>query len=172
MLRDSSRDNQMLDTPRAEGRTVGCVVMFPPPLSIVLQYLYQLGNGSLQQFFALPASAPFTRKPSSLSWTEAAALPLVYGTVYTALVNYGKLPFNPPLAPSFPSISGEGNGSGKKRSVLILGGSSGTGSVGIQLAKKMGLNVVVTCSAANEGFVRDLGADEVSDVMSIFVIVL
>jgi NADPH:quinone reductase-like Zn-dependent oxidoreductase len=72
---------------------------------------------------------PFPSAPS-LSFTDAGALPLVYCTVYTALVNYGKLPFDPA-----PADVG-------KRSVLILGGSSGTGSVGIQLAKRMGLRVV------------------------------
>lgn len=47
--------------------------------------------------------------------------------------------------------------------MLILGGSSGTGSVGIQLAKKMGLRVVTTCSGKNIDFVKSLGADEVID---------
>jgi NADPH:quinone reductase-like Zn-dependent oxidoreductase len=102
---------------------------------------------------AIPASYPFIRKPPSLSWTDAAALPLVYGTVYTALVNYGRLPFDAPADTA-------------SRSVLILGGSSGTGSVGIQLAKKMGLKVVATCSGKNVDFVKDLGADEVIDYRS------
>jgi NADPH:quinone reductase-like Zn-dependent oxidoreductase len=92
-----------------------------------------------------------TTKPSNLSFTEAAALPLVYCTVHDALVKHGKLPFNP---------SEEERG---KRSVLILGGSSGTGSIAIQMAKKMGLVVVTTCSAKNVDFVRGLGADEASD---------
>ena len=107
------------------------------------------GNGSLQEYVAIPASAPFTHKPKSLSWTDAAALPLAYGTVFTALINYGRLALNP-----HPAEYG-------RRSVLILGGSSGTGSVGIQLAKKMGLNVVTTCSGRNVDLVKKLGADEV-----------
>lgn len=108
------------------------------------------GNGSLQEYVAVPASSPFTIKPASLSWTDAAALPLAYGTVYTALINYGRLAFNP-----HPAEVG-------RRSVLILGGSSGTGSVGIQLAKKMGLKVVTTCSGRNVDLIKKLGADEVS----------
>jgi len=86
-----------------------------------------------------------------LSHSQAAAIPLVYLTVYTALVHYGKLPFDPK-----PSEVGT-------RSVLILGGSSGTGSVAIQLAKKMGLKIVATCSEKNKDFVSGLGADEIID---------
>jgi NADPH:quinone reductase-like Zn-dependent oxidoreductase len=107
------------------------------------------GNGSLQEYVAVSASAPFVKKPEGLSWTDAAALPLAYGTVYTALINYGRLAFKP-----HPAEVG-------RRSVLILGGSSGTGSMGIQLAKKMGLKVVTTCSGKNTEFVKKLGADEV-----------
>lgn len=98
----------------------------------------------------MPASGPFTIKPASLSWEDAAALPLAYATMYTALIDYGRLAFNP-----HPADSG-------RRSVLILGGSSGTGTIGIQLAKKMGLNVVTTCSGRNIDLVKELGADEVS----------
>lgn len=109
-----------------------------------------IGNGSLQEYVAIPASSPFTYKPKSLSWNQAAALPLAYGTVFTALINYGRLAFTP-----HPADSG--------RSVLILGGSSGTGTIGIQLAKKMGLKVVTTCSTRNIDLVKQLGADEVID---------
>jgi NADPH:quinone reductase-like Zn-dependent oxidoreductase len=84
-----------------------------------------------------------------MSWQEAAAIPLVYSTVYGALVETSKLPFDP--------TSEEKD----KRSVLILGGSSGTGNVAIQLAKKMGLRVVTTCSGRNVDFVKSQGADEV-----------
>jgi NADPH:quinone reductase-like Zn-dependent oxidoreductase len=84
-----------------------------------------------------------------MSWNEAAAIPLVYSTVYGALVEAGKLPFN-------PSTNERGT-----RSVLILGGSSGTGNVAIQLAKKMGLRVVTSCSGRNVEFVKGQGADEV-----------
>ena len=84
-----------------------------------------------------------------MSWNEAAAIPLVYSTVYGALVESGKLPFNP--SPEEKNT----------RSVLILGGSSGTGNVAIQLAKKMGLRVVTSCSARNVDFVKSQGADEV-----------
>jgi len=47
--------------------------------------------------------------------------------------------------------------------VLILGGSGGTGSFGIQIAKAKGCHVATTCSTGNVALVRDLGADEVYD---------
>lgn len=104
----------------------------------------------MQEYITAKKDWPMVLKPAELSFSEAAALPLVYMTVYDALINYGRLEFNPP-----PEQRG-------KRSVLILGGSSGTGSVAVQLGKKMGLNVVATCSTRNVEFVKSLGADEVS----------
>ncbi|KAK1925132.1 hypothetical protein DB88DRAFT_488047 [Papiliotrema laurentii] len=109
------------------------------------------GDGTLQEYITAKKDWPMVPKPAELSFSEAAALPLVYMTVYDALINYGRLEFNPP-----PEQRG-------KRSVLILGGSSGTGSVAVQLGKKMGLNVVATCSTRNVEFVKSLGADEVID---------
>jgi NADPH:quinone reductase-like Zn-dependent oxidoreductase len=51
--------------------------------------------------------------------------------------------------------------SGQK--IFINGGSGGTGTIGIQLAKSLGLQVTTSCSAANIGLCKELGADEVLD---------
>lgn len=53
------------------------------------------------------------------------------------------------------------SGSGAK--VFINGGSGGTGTFGIQVAKAIGCHVTVSCSGRNEQFCRELGADEVID---------
>ena len=45
--------------------------------------------------------------------------------------------------------------------ILIQGGAGGVGSVAIQFAKHIGAHVITTASAANHGYVRALGADEV-----------
>ena len=46
--------------------------------------------------------------------------------------------------------------------MLVLGGSGGTGHIGIQLAKAMGASqVITTCSGTHADFVRGLGADRV-----------
>lgn len=47
--------------------------------------------------------------------------------------------------------------------VLINGGSGGTGTFAIQIAKALGCWVTTTCSGANVQLCRDLGADEVVD---------
>ncbi|KAF9873059.1 zinc alcohol dehydrogenase [Colletotrichum karsti] len=47
--------------------------------------------------------------------------------------------------------------------VFINGGSGGTGTWGIQIAKALGAEVVTTCSTANVDLCRQLGADEVID---------
>ena len=50
--------------------------------------------------------------------------------------------------------------------VLINGGSGGTGTFGIQMAKALGCIVTTTCSAANVELCRSLGADGVIDYRS------
>jgi len=106
--------------------------------------------GSMQKYVPVSSSAAMVRKPQNLSWEQAAAIPLVYMTVYGSLVDVGHLPFR-------PSETEKG-----KNSVLILGGSGGAGSQAIQLAKMMGLNIVTSCSKTSEEMVKKLGADEVS----------
>lgn len=86
--------------------------------------------------------APFVAPmPHGLTYEEAASLPLVGLTAWQALVE-------------------EGNIQAGDR-VLILGGSGGTGSVAIQIAKAFGAYVAATTSSRNREFVRSLGADEV-----------
>ncbi|RYP49265.1 hypothetical protein DL768_004988 [Monosporascus sp. mg162] len=47
--------------------------------------------------------------------------------------------------------------------VFVNGGSGGTGTFGIQVAKALGCSVVASCSAANADLCKALGADEVID---------
>lgn len=49
------------------------------------------------------------------------------------------------------------------RKIFINGGSGGTGTFGIQIAKNIGSYVVTSCSTDNIQLCKDLGADEVID---------
>ncbi|CAI6342564.1 unnamed protein product [Periconia digitata] len=48
---------------------------------------------------------------------------------------------------------------GEKPLILIWGGSSGMGAIGIQFAKLSGFRVLTTCSPSNYDYVKSLGAD-------------
>jgi len=82
-------------------------------------------------------------KPSNLSMTQAAALPLVTLTAWQALVEIAQLK--------------------RGQKILIHAGSGGVGSIAIQLAKHLGANVATTTSAKNADWVKELGADIVLD---------
>lgn len=88
------------------------------------------------------------RKPASLSFTEAAALPLTSITAWEAL--FERL-----------QISAQGDDAGK--SILIIGGAGGVGSIAIQLAKQLAkLNVIATASRPeSQQWCLDRGADSV-----------
>ncbi|KAF1375175.1 hypothetical protein PFLUV_G00236780 [Perca fluviatilis] len=103
-------------------------------------------QGSLAEFVVLSANE-VSHKPKSLSHTEAAAMPYVATTAWSALVNTGGL---------------SKDNCAKKR-ILILGGSGGVGTFAIQMLKAWGAHVTVTCSQNAERFVRGLGADHVVD---------
>ncbi len=87
------------------------------------------------------------RKPSSLGFAEAAAMPLTTITAWEILFD------------SFGFKEGEGVG----ESLLVIGGAGGVGSILIQLAKKLtGLNVIATASRPDtQAWVEKMGADHV-----------
>ncbi|PJJ60103.1 NADP-dependent oxidoreductase [Hymenobacter chitinivorans] len=103
------------------------------------------GDGSYAEYCAAKASQ-FARKPASLSFTEAAAVPLAGLTAWTALFEHGKLQ------------------AGQR--ILIQGASGGVGGFAVQFAKAKGAYVIGTASAGNLEYVRQLGADEVIDYRS------
>jgi zinc-binding alcohol dehydrogenase family protein len=90
------------------------------------------------------------RKPASLDFAGAAALPLTSITAWEAL--FDRL-----------GVSPEGHHAG--RSVLIVGGAGGVGSIAIQLAKKLArLEVIATASRPESAkWCKELGADHTID---------
>jgi zinc-binding alcohol dehydrogenase family protein len=84
------------------------------------------------------------RKPKSLDFAQAAAIPLTAITAWESFVDRMKVQAS--------------------RSILIIGGAGGVGSIGIQLAKIAGLTVIATASRAESiAWAKELGADHVID---------
>uniref|UniRef100_A0A1A8RI13 NAD(P)H oxidoreductase RTN4IP1, mitochondrial n=1 Tax=Nothobranchius rachovii TaxID=451742 RepID=A0A1A8RI13_9TELE len=102
--------------------------------------------GSLAEFVVLSGNE-ISLKPKSLSHVEAAAIPYVATTSWSALVNTGGL--------------NKDNCASKR--ILILGGSGGVGTFATQMLKAWGAHVTVTCSHNAERFVGELGVDHVVD---------
>lgn len=84
-----------------------------------------------------------TPKPSSHSHREMAGVPMAGQTAFHTLYEAGSL--DP----------------GDR--VLVHAAAGGVGHIAVQLASNTGAHVIGTASAANESFVRDLGADEFVD---------
>lgn len=107
-----------------------------------LAFTWSAQHGTYAEFVPVDAGAIAT-KPDALSFTEAAALPLVSLTAWQALTEFGGLRAG--------------------QSVLIQAGAGGVGSVAIPMAKHLGARVYTTASAASASYVRALGADHVID---------
>ncbi|MFD1705015.1 zinc-binding alcohol dehydrogenase family protein [Methylopila henanensis] len=90
------------------------------------------------------------RKPASLSFAEAAALPLTTITAWEAM--FDRLDVAKPIPGAAPAI-------------LIIGGAGGVGSIATQLARTLtGLTVIATASRPEtQDWVRGLGAHHVVD---------
>ncbi len=87
------------------------------------------------------------RKPTSLSYGEAAGIPLTAITAWEILFDCFRIP--------------EGGGEGE--AILIIGAAGGVGSILTQLAKKLTrLEVIATASRPEtEAWVRKMGADRI-----------
>jgi NADPH:quinone reductase-like Zn-dependent oxidoreductase len=97
-------------------------------------------DGGYAELVAVPG-LNIIPKPKNLSWSEAAALPLVTLTAWHMLVARANVQ------------PGE--------DVLVHAAGSGVGSVGIQIAKLLGARVITTASSDDKLLkARELGADE------------
>lgn len=104
-----------------------------------------LKSGAYTEYLCIPENRKkgvLSIKPKTLSFNEAAALP-VGGMTALFLLNKAKL--------------------SKGQHVLIYGASGSVGSYAIQLAKAQDATVVAVCSASNADMVKSLGADSVID---------
>lgn len=86
------------------------------------------------------------RKPASLDFPQAAALPLTSITAYEALFERLGVSKDP--------------ADNKGRNILIIGAAGGVGSIAVQIAKLAGLTVIGTASRTETvEWVKDHGAD-------------
>jgi NADPH:quinone reductase-like Zn-dependent oxidoreductase len=102
----------------------------------------QCGDGSLAAYATAPASR-LARKPASLSFEQAAAVPMAAVTALQGLRDAGQLQ--------------------PDQSVLVHGASGGVGTFAVQIAKVLGARVTAVCSTRNVDRVHALGADDVID---------
>lgn len=103
--------------------------------------VYGFGHGAFAERVAVK-QGQLAKKPSTLSFEEAAAVPLA---AITALQAW----------------RAGGLASGQR--VLVIGASGGVGTFAVQLARHEGAHVTGVCSGRHLDLVRELGADDVID---------
>lgn len=135
--------------PRIPGCDVAGVVVeagaqvsrFTPGEEVFAMLSPRAGGGSAE--YVAVAERATARKPSSLSWAEAAAVPLAALTALQALRDQGGLDAGDRL--------------------LVHGASGGVGHFAVQLGKILGGHVTAVAGAGRGDFLRQLGADETLD---------
>jgi NADPH:quinone reductase-like Zn-dependent oxidoreductase len=109
-------------------------------------------GGAFQHYVVLMAHM-VSPIPDSLSFEQAAVLPLQLSTAATGLFQQDGLALVLPTA----------HPAERRETVLVWGGSTGVGSNAIQLARNAGYRVVATASARNFDYLRSLGASATID---------
>ena len=105
-------------------------------------YGYALFGGGWAEYAVL-AENEAALKPKSLSFVDAAAVPLAALTAWQALIDVAQLSAG--------------------QTALIHGGSGGVGSFAVQIAKARGARVIATASTPNQDLLKQLGADVAID---------
>lgn len=102
--------------------------------------VFGLGRGSLAEY---TVGKKFSRKPSNLSFDQAAALPVAASTSLQAVRDVGEV--------------------GNLQHVLVNGAGGGVGHILVQIAKAYGAEVTATTRTDSTDLIASLGADHVID---------
>lgn len=121
---------------------VGAGVTRFKPGDEIYANLLDHGFGGFAEFVSVPVDV-VSLKPPSLSFEEAAAVPMAAVTALQGLGHHGEIK--------------------PDKKVLINGASGGVGSFAVQIAKSYGPEVTGVTSTRNIELVRSLGADHVLD---------
>ncbi|UKB81144.1 zinc-binding dehydrogenase [Chryseobacterium sp. MEBOG07] len=106
-------------------------------------YSPRFGSSGSYAEYHLTEESSLSRMPDNISYEEAAAVPLIGGTVWEMLVVRAQLK--------------------KGDTILILGGAGGVGTLAIQIAKSLGAFVYTTGQSVLHEKLQNLGADVVID---------
>jgi NADPH:quinone reductase-like Zn-dependent oxidoreductase len=93
--------------------------------------------------YAVASAAKLSRKPASLTYAEAASVPVVAVTAWQALFEQAQLKAG--------------------QTALIHGAAGNVGAYAVQLARTADVRVIATALAADASFLLSLGADTVID---------
>jgi NADPH:quinone reductase-like Zn-dependent oxidoreductase len=93
--------------------------------------------------YALASATMVSSKPTSLTYNEAASVPVIAVTAWQALFDQAQLKAG--------------------QTVLIHGAAGNVGAYAVQLAYRAGLRTIATAAADDVPFVRNLGADTAID---------
>ncbi|MCH5683155.1 zinc-binding alcohol dehydrogenase family protein [Niabella sp. W65] len=151
-IRQNSAKEKLLDTPKIIGwdaagivEEVGnAVTLFKPGDEVY--YAGDITKSGANAQFQLVDERIVGKKPATLTFSEAAAMPLTTLTAWEILFDRMRI-----------------NEKDKGKTVLIIGGAGGVGSIAIQIAKKVaGLTVLATASRPESAeWCRQQGADYV-----------
>ncbi|RZJ78640.1 MAG: zinc-binding alcohol dehydrogenase family protein [Chryseobacterium sp.] len=135
-VRQNSAKEKMLEHPKVIGwDAVGIIEETGPEVSLfkkgdIVYYAGELNKSGSNAEYQLVDERIVGRKPENISSAEAAAMPLTLLTAWEILFDRIRI-----------------NESDKGKTLLIIGGAGGVGSIAIQIAKKLaGLNVIATAS--------------------------
>jgi NADPH:quinone reductase-like Zn-dependent oxidoreductase len=100
------------------------------------------GSGAYAEYLTVDQGTA-AEKPSTLSFEQAASVPVAAQTAWQALFTHGRLT--------------------KGQSILIHGGAGSVGAYAVQLAVNAGAEAIVTAGAADAAYVKSIGASRVID---------